>query len=176
MSISSRLIECWCFGLPAALGVGAGCMAWGGVWGGGWVYGHWGWFGVVGGAPTHVHMHAYAGTCTHAHTCVVNMIISCKWLPTLGNPWEFPTMSYTCTHACPCVHACVCVWEYPLTTPHQHSPTPHLPGGNHWNQSKFNSTWTNRDISILFEDLKSVETSPPMGGCMVWWSGGWLDE
>ena len=38
----------------------------------------------VAGAPTHVHMHA----CTHAHAhmhmhthaCVVNMIISCKWL------------------------------------------------------------------------------------------------
>ena len=27
---------------------------------------------------------------------------------------------------------------------------------------------------ILFEDLKSVETPPPMDGCMVWWVGGWL--
>ena len=25
----------------------------------------------------------------------------------------------------------------------------------------------NQDISILFEDLKYVKTSPPMGGCMV---------
>ena len=32
----------------------------------------------------------------------------------------------------------------------------------------------NQDILILFEDLKSVETLPPMGGCMVWWVGGWL--
>ena len=32
----------------------------------------------------------------------------------------------------------------------------------------------NQDILILFEDLKAVETSPPMGGCMVWWVGGWL--
>ena len=30
----------------------------------------------------------------------------------------------------------------------------------------------NQDISILFKDLKSVETLPPMGGCMVWWIGG----
>ena len=30
----------------------------------------------------------------------------------------------------------------------------------------------NWDISIPFEDLKSAETPPPMGGCM----GGWLDE
>ena len=35
---------------------------------------------------------------------------------------------------------------------------------------------TNRDISILFEDLKSVETPPPMDGCMVWWVGGQMDD
>ena len=37
--------------------------------------------------------------------------------------------------------------------------------------------WVNgwdQDISILFEDLKSLKNSPPMGGCMVWWVGGWL--
>ena len=39
ISISSRVIEFWCFGLPASLGVGSG------------------------GAPTHVHMHAH----THMH-------------------------------------------------------------------------------------------------------------
>ena len=33
----------------------------------------------------------------------------------------------------------------------------------------------NRDILILFEDLKSVETPPPMGGCMVWWVGGLMN-
>ena len=32
----------------------------------------------------------------------------------------------------------------------------------------------NQDILILFEDLKSVETLPPIGGCMVWWMDGWL--
>ena len=44
ISISSRVIEFWCFWLPAALGGG--------------------WMGVRGGwgvPPTHVHMH------THAH-------------------------------------------------------------------------------------------------------------
>ena len=34
----------------------------------------------------------------------------------------------------------------------------------------------NRDILILFEDLKSVETPPPMGGCMVWWGSGGLGQ
>ena len=33
----------------------------------------------------------------------------------------------------------------------------------------------NRDILILFEDLKSVETLPTMGGCMVWWVVGWVN-
>ena len=28
---------------------------------------------------------------------------------------------------------------------------------------------------ILFEDLKSVENPPPMGGCIVWWVDGWVD-
>ena len=76
-------------------------------------------------------------------------------------------------HTCTCMHPCVCayVWGYPLATTHPQPPTPQ---GGLWNQSKFNSTWTNRDISILFEDLKSVETSPPMGGCIVWWVGGWV--
>ena len=35
-------------------------------------------------------------------------------------------------------------------------------------------TWTNQDISIPFEDLKSVKNSSPMGGCMVWWLGGFM--
>ena len=29
-------------------------------------------------------------------------------------------------------------------------------------------------ILILFEDLKSVETPPPMSGCMDWWVAGWM--
>ena len=32
---------------------------------------------------------------------------------------------------------------------------------------------SNQDISILFEGLTSVETPPPMGGCMGNWVGGW---
>ena len=31
---------------------------------------------------------------------------------------------------------------------------------------KFSKFSTNRDISVLFEDLTSVEALPPMGGCM----------
>ena len=32
----------------------------------------------------------------------------------------------------------------------------------------------NQDISIPFEDLKFVETPPPIAGCLVWWVGGWV--
>ena len=41
ISISSRLIKFWCFGLPAALGVGSGWMGGGGGWGVQWANG-WG--------------------------------------------------------------------------------------------------------------------------------------
>ena len=131
---------------------------------GGWMDGGAGW---LGGAHTCTCMHA------HAHAHVVNMLISCKWPPHWGNPWEFPMMSYACMHACMCMHVHVC-GRNPLTTPIRIHPSPH-PRGDPQNQSKFNSTWTNRDISIPFEDLKSVETSPPMGGCIVRWVGQWVN-
>ena len=65
----------------------------------------------MGGAPMHVH--------AHTHTCVVNMIISCKWPSPLdlGKSWGFPLMSYV--HACACV--CMCV-EAPSHHPHLPSP------------------------------------------------------
>ena len=110
-------------------GVLGSLRLWG--WGGGWM-------GVGGGwgvPPTHVHMHAHACTCTHthAHACVVNMIISCKWLPPLGESLGIP-YDVICACVCVCmhVHACVCVHMggvHPLTTPHPHPPTPHPPGG-----------------------------------------------
>ena len=65
--------------------------------------------------------------------------------------------------------------------PHTPIPTPTLiypsatpQGGTPCNQLKFDNTSTNQDISIPFEDLKSVKNSPPMGRCMVWWVGVWF--
>ena len=153
-------------------GVLGSLRLWG--WGGGWM-------GVGGGwgvPPTHVHTHAHTRMCTHTHACMVSMIISCKWPPPLGESLEIP---YDVICACACVHVCACayvhvharVWGAP--SHHPHPPTSQPPGGDPRNQSKFSSTSTNRDISIPFEDLKSVETTPPMGGCMVWWVGGWVD-
>ena len=96
------------------------------LWGWGWVDGG---KGVVWGCPTHVHAHAHAHTHTQAHACVVNMIISCKWLHPLdlGKSRGFPMMSYVRAHACMHVRVYVCR-GHPLTTPtpiHQ----PHPPGG-----------------------------------------------
>ena len=79
--------------------------------------------------------------------------------------------------ACVCMCVCVCAWDTPHTpittrTPCTHPPPPQ--GVDPQNQLKFDNARTNQDISIPFEDLKSVKNSPPMGGCMVWWVGGWL--
>ena len=63
----------------------------------------WGWGGWLGVPPTHVDMHVHACTHMHTHACMVNMIISCKWPPHWGNPWEFPMMSFAW---CMCAHAC----------------------------------------------------------------------
>ena len=40
---------------------------------------------------------------------------------------------------------------------------------------KFNKFRTNQNISILFEDSTSVDTPPPMGGCMSGWMDGWVN-
>ena len=80
-------------------------------------------------------------------------------------------------HACVHVHACACIhaWDTPHTpipTPTPIHPTPR--GVDPRNHLKFDNTSTYQDISIPFEDLKSVKNSPPMGGCVVWFVGWWL--
>ena len=113
-------------------GVLGSLQLWG--WGGGWM-------GVGGGwgvPPTHVHMHTHARTCMHTHGCVLNMIISCKWPPPLGESLGIPYVIRAC--ACVCVRACACVWGAPPNHPHPHPSTPPPPRGVPWNQSKFNST------------------------------------
>ena len=130
--------------------------------------------GGMGGCPPHTHMHAHARTCTHAH---LYMYRNCKWPPT----WRHPCLACL---TCLCVRACVCVCMRACmheTPPHTHAnPQPHPPichpprGVDPQNHLKFDNTSTYQDISIPFEDLKSVKNSPPMGGCVVWWLGGWL--
>ena len=107
------------FGVLGSLrlwGWGGGCMGVGGGW---------------GVPPTHMHMHM------HAHARVVNMIISCKWPPPLG---EYLGIPYDVIHACMYMyaHACACGWGAP--SHHPHPTTPPTPQGDPRNHSKFNST------------------------------------
>ena len=104
-------------------GVLGSLWLWG--WGGGWIGVRGGW----GVPPTHVHMNAHACTCMHAHARVLNMIISCKWLPPLGESLGIP---YDVIRACACVRmsacACVCMCVggtlSPPPPPSTHPPTP----------------------------------------------------
>ena len=128
------------------------------------------------GCPPHTHMHAHARTYTHAH---LYMYRNCKWPPT----WRHPCLACLACLTCMCMHVCmrVCIGHphthpYPPPPPSTHPPPPR--GVDTRNHLKFDNTSTYQDISIPFEDLKSVKNSPPMGGCVVWcvvWSvGGWL--
>ena len=127
--------------------------------------------GAWRGVPTHTHMHMHARTCTHTH---LYMYRNCKWPPT----WIHPCLACLACLTCMCVHVHACIHR----TPHTHSyppppPSTHPPppqGVDPWNHLKFDNTSTYQDISIPFEDLKSVKNSPPMDGCVVWWVGGWL--
>ena len=93
--ISSRLIEFWCFWLPAALGreqVFGGCLeASVDMW----------------GVLKCMHMHVHART--HVY-----MYRNCKWPPT----WRHPCLSCL-TYMWVCTCMCMCVHGVPL-----HIPTP----------------------------------------------------
>ena len=93
-----------------------------------------------------------------------------------------------CVRACACVRVCMGhspTHPSPPPPPSTHLPPPppstHLPpprGVDPRNHLKFDNTSTYQDISIPFEDLKSVKNSPPMSGCVVWvvrWVVGWVN-
>ena len=129
------------------------------------VWGAWGYMGVWG-CPTHVcmYMHMY----THVHACI-NMIISiadgCPMGKLQGKPYE-AIHTYACVHGTP--------FHRPTPTP-THIYIAYPPSRGPPNQLKYHKSGTNWDISTLFEDLKSVETSSPMGRCIVWWMVGVMD-
>ena len=70
------------------------------LWLSGWGVAGW------GVPPTHVHMHVHVRTHTHAHRFMVNMIISCKWPPPLGESLGIP---YDVIHMCMDMPACTCM-------------------------------------------------------------------
>ena len=115
-------------------------------------------------------------TCMYAHTHAhLYMYRNCKWPPTWRHPCLacLACLTYMCMRACVRVCACMCAC---MGHPHTHPcppppPSTHLPppqGLDPRNHLKFDNTSTYQDISIPFEDLKSVKNSPPMGGCVVW--------
>ena len=135
--------------------------------------------GAWGMSHTHTPMHTHARTHTHAH---LYMYRNCKWPPTWRHPCLacLACLTCMCMRACMCMHACACVHALDIpphthTHPHLYPPNCHPPRGvDPQNHLKFDNILTYQDISILFEDLKSVKNSPTMGGCVVWWVGGWL--
>ena len=111
--------------------------------------------GGHGGCPsTHAHAH------THLY-----MYRNCKWPPT----WRHPCL--TCMYVHACMHGTSPHTPIPTPTPIHPSATPR--GVDPRNHLKFDNTSTYQDISIPFEDLKSVKNSPRMGGCVVGWVDGW---
>ena len=101
-------------------GVSGSLRLWGWGVGGGWMG-----VGVLGGCP---HTCAHACARMHMHTCIINMIISCKWPPTLG---EYLGIPYDVIHTYMHVHMHACMWVgctlSPPPPPSTHPP--HPPGG-----------------------------------------------
>ena len=130
-----------------------------------------GYLGAWGVSP---HASTRTRTHMHTHTCIELQMAASM---------EASMFSMFNMHVHACVHACMCVCMHTCmgnTPTHPYLPPPpstHLPppqGVDPRNHLKFDNTSTYQDISIPFEDLKSVKNSPPMGGCVVWWVGGCL--
>ena len=124
--------------------------------------GGWGASGSMGGVSTHMHTHA------HAH---LYMYRNCKWPLT----WRHPCLAcLTCMCMCACMHVCMGhphTHPYPPPPPSTHLPPPR--GVDPQNHLKFDNTSTYQDISIPFEDLKSVKEFPTHGWvCDL--VGGWV--
>ena len=119
---------------------------------------------------THTRMHAHAHT--HIYTCIE--IANGRRHGGI-HVYHVYNMFNMHVRACVCMHACMGHPPHTHTHPHPHPPIRHPPRGvDPLNHLKFDNTSTYQDISIQFEDLKSVKNSPPMSGCVVWWVGGWL--
>ena len=132
--------------------------------------GVWGYLGAWGVSP-------HACTCMHMHThTCIELQMAARMEASMFSMFNMHVRA--CMRACTCVCMRTCMEHPPHTHtyPHPHSPICHPPRGvDPRNHLKFDNTATYQDISIPFEDLKFVKNSPPMGGCVVWWVGGWLD-
>ena len=94
----------------------------------------------------------------------------------MATDMEASMLSMFNMHVRACMPVCACLHGRPPTHPPP-SPSTHPPppqGVDPRNHLEFDNTSTYQDISIPFEDLKSVKNFPPMRGCVVSWVGGWL--
>ena len=135
--------------------------------------------GIWGHGGVSPHTHTCMRMHTHAHTHIYTCIEIANGHRHGGiHFYHVYNMFNMHVRACVCVCACVHAWDtspHTHTHPHPHPPICHPPRGvDPRNHLKFDNTSTYQDISIPFEDLKSVKNSPPMSGCVVWWVGGWL--
>ena len=116
--------------------------------------------GVWGGLPcmhacTYTCMHAHTHACMHAHMHVKH---DKNGYLHVGGHLQFLYM-YTCV--CMHVHACTCMCTCVGTPPCPQTPThPPVPPQSHREPKtpKFKESWTNQDISILFEDSLPLNT------------------
>ena len=121
--------------------------------------------GGIWGHGGYPHMHAHTCACmhTHTHTCIdLQMAAS----------MEASMFTMFNMHVHVCMHGTPPHTPIPTPTPIHPFATPS--GVDPQNHLKFDNISTYQDISIPFEDLKSVKNSTPMGGCVVWWVGGSL--
>ena len=106
----------------------------------GWGVGGWGW-GWLGGAP---YTCAHARACMQTHTRTRTYGKHDNFMQMAAPIGGIPGNSLWC-HTRVCAHACMRVRVHvgkmhPLTTPTPIHPSPHPPGGDPRNHSKFNST------------------------------------
>ena len=123
----------------------------------------WGW---LGDAP---HTCAHSHACTHAQAHVVNMIISCKWPPPLGESLGIP---YDVIGTCVCMHMCVHMCGgHPLTTPTPVHPPPPPRG---WTPGITQNSIALERIEIFQFHLKILNLWRLPHPWVGVWFGGWV--
>ena len=134
--------------------------------------------GGLWGVPQHMCtcMGMYTCACMHTHAHV-HMIISCKWLPPLGESLGIPyDVIRTCMrmHACTCMCTCMGGTLSPPPT-HIHPPAPPLRGGT----PRINQNSIALELIEIFQFHLKIWNlwrlpHPWVGVWFGGWVGGWV--
>ena len=155
-------MEFWCFGLPAALGVG------------GWVYGG---GGCLGGAP---HTRAHARTCTHAHAHTCARGKHDNFMQMAAPIGEIPGNSLWChMHVRVCVHACTCMCMCVRGTLSPPPPTSTHPPPPRGGTPRINQNSIALELIEIFQFRLKIWNlwrlpHPWVGVWFSGWVGGWV--